>query len=571
MKRTPLNTSRLLCGAIIMLAPALHSPLLAQQQVNDTTLNRTVVVEQQYNPDIMDAQKVNVLPEVQELTSTPNEVEYDKKVAPATVLPGTAMAAYAGEEKQHYAKQGYVRLGYGNKGNLDTEANYLFMLSPKDRLNVSLGVQGMNGECDLMLGVADKWDSYFYRTKAGVDYLHQYDRLNLNLAGNFGLSNFNNIPHYELDRQRFTSGDFHVGVNSTDKNLPIQFNAETNLMLYSRAYNYARTYSYGAADNGSINETQIRTKGDFVGEVSDERKVGVAFEMNNLFYNEDGLDNYTTLLFNPYYVWEREGVWKLRAGINTDLAFSHGKKFQVSPDVRAEYIPSEGYVLYASATGGRQLTDFRRLEQANPYADALWAISSEDSYEQLNAMLGFKMSPVSGLWLNLYGGHQRMKNDLFSVFSYTDYAWESSIVLFGREKTNNYFGGLQASYTYKDLFGFNAKGQIYHWNADDNDVALQFKPSTTLDFKFDVRPITDLNLSLSYEYVKREEVYKDWVGISGYREKEINNLSVSGTYDLFEGISIYARFSNLLNKKYAYYPLSPMPGFNFVGGMMFSF
>lgn len=564
MKQIPFNTSRLLCGAIIMLAPALQSPLFAQHHANDTTLNRTVVVEQQYNPDIMDAQKVNVLPEVQELTSTPNTVEYDQNVAPATVLPGTAMAAYAGEEKQHHAKQGYARLGYGSKGNLDTEANYLFMLSPKDRLNVSIGVQGMNGECDLTYGVASKWDSYFYRTKAGVDYLHQYDRLNLNLAGNFGLSNFNNIPYYELDRQKFTSGDFHVGVNSTDKNLPIQFNAETNLMLYSRAYNYA------VADKGSINETQIRTKGDFTGEVSEEQKIGVAFEMNNLFYNEDDFDNYTTLLLNPYYVWKREGVWKLHAGINTDLAFSHGRKFQVSPDVRAEYIPSEGYVLYASATGGRQLTDFRRLEQANPYADVLRAISSEDSYEQLNAMLGFKMSPASGLWLNIYGGHQRIKNDLFSAFNYTDFAWESSIVLFGKEKTNNYFGGLQASYTYKDLFGFNAKGQLYHWNADYNDAALLFKPSTTVDFKFDVRPISELNLSLGYEYVKREKIPAS-LGVAEYREKEINNVSVSGTYDLFEGISIYARFSNLLNKKYAYYPLSPMPGFNFVGGMMFSF
>lgn len=34
----------------------------AQTQPQDTTMNRTVVVEQEYNPDIMDASKVNVLP-----------------------------------------------------------------------------------------------------------------------------------------------------------------------------------------------------------------------------------------------------------------------------------------------------------------------------------------------------------------------------------------------------------------------------------------------------------------------------------------------------------------------------
>ena len=33
----------------------------AQTQPQDTTMNRTVVVEQEYNPDIMDASKVNCL------------------------------------------------------------------------------------------------------------------------------------------------------------------------------------------------------------------------------------------------------------------------------------------------------------------------------------------------------------------------------------------------------------------------------------------------------------------------------------------------------------------------------
>ena len=45
----------------ITLAISMPSHLLAQTtQPKDTTMNRTVVVEQEYNPDIMDASKVNV-------------------------------------------------------------------------------------------------------------------------------------------------------------------------------------------------------------------------------------------------------------------------------------------------------------------------------------------------------------------------------------------------------------------------------------------------------------------------------------------------------------------------------
>ena len=45
---------------------ALPSLAQVQPQSKDTTMNRTVVVEQEYNPIILDASKVNVLPKVEE-------------------------------------------------------------------------------------------------------------------------------------------------------------------------------------------------------------------------------------------------------------------------------------------------------------------------------------------------------------------------------------------------------------------------------------------------------------------------------------------------------------------------
>ena len=59
----------------------------AQTQPQDTTMNRTVVVEQEYNPDIMDASKVNVLPRVEPPTVSKKAVEYDATLMPATQIP----------------------------------------------------------------------------------------------------------------------------------------------------------------------------------------------------------------------------------------------------------------------------------------------------------------------------------------------------------------------------------------------------------------------------------------------------------------------------------------------------
>ena len=46
----------------------------AQVQPNDTTLTRTVVVENEYTPNILDAQKINVLPKVEPLQSSQKQV-----------------------------------------------------------------------------------------------------------------------------------------------------------------------------------------------------------------------------------------------------------------------------------------------------------------------------------------------------------------------------------------------------------------------------------------------------------------------------------------------------------------
>ncbi len=70
-------------------------------------MNRTVVVEQEYNPDILDASKVNVLPKVEEPTVSKKEVEYATTFFPATSIPADLMRPYVGTEVQPGSKPGY--------------------------------------------------------------------------------------------------------------------------------------------------------------------------------------------------------------------------------------------------------------------------------------------------------------------------------------------------------------------------------------------------------------------------------------------------------------------------------
>ena len=523
--------------------------LAAQTQQPDTALTRTVVVEQEYAPLIQDAAKVNVLPRVEEPEVTPKHVEYDTAPAAAMQIPADTLPSFAAREALPQGTPGYVRLGYGNLGNLDAYADYLFRLSGRDRLGVTVGVQGMDGKLDAG-GDYGKWDAYDYRTRAALDYTHRFDRLDLNVAGRFGLRNFNRLWQLGLGKQRFTSGDVHVGVASTDEALPVQFRAKTNLLLYQR----------GADDDMlDAKEVAVRTEAEAWGSLGGGQTVGVALRMDNLVYRHNLYEDYTALSLTPYYAYEAGG-WKLRAGVNMDPAFGYGKKFRVSPDVQAQYAFPARVVLYAQAKGGRLLNDFRRLETLNPYASPAGQLAP--TYERLNAAVGIRVGTLSGFGLHVYGGYQNLEDDTY--FGMASPGEGHDALLLATWDTENAYAGAELGYSYRDIVTFSARGTYRHWSAtDDGDLAgvLAFKPSFEGDFKVEVHPISPLRVHVGYRHAEREGDHID----------PVSNLYAGATYDLFSGLGVYLRLDNLLDKDYRYDWYYPTQGINFLGGVTFRF
>ncbi|MDO4164564.1 MAG: TonB-dependent receptor [Bacteroides sp.] len=553
----------ILAGAtLIGLTSAMQAQ--AQTQAKDSTVNRTVVVEQEYNPDIMDATKVNVLPKVEAPTISKKDVEYDETLAPTGSIPATPMQAYTATETQEKARPGYARLGYGNYGNLDVRGNYLFMLSNSDRLNLNLHIDGRNGTLDLP-EEAGEWKSRYYRTHVGMDYTHDFSQVALDVAGHFGLSNFNFLPGSISSKQKFTSGGIHVGVKSTGEELPLQFRAETNLLFYGRQNDLLYQ---------GYKESLLRTSGEVTGSLADNQTVSIALQMDNYFYKGDNLKNYTSLGLNPYYAY-RDDAWNLHLGAHVDLSMGFGDGPLVSPDVTAQYNFSESYLLYAQAKGGKLQNDFRRLEALCPYGQL--AEQVDDTYEQINAGIGFKASPVNDLWFHLYGGYQSLKNDLvqgeYTVSessSETGTETYATAVQLYNQDTDNLYIGAEINYAYKDYINLSASGIYRSWSTDGNtettnaDLALAFKPAFEADLHIDSRPISPLLIRLGYRYISREEV-------AGEKVNAVSNLYLNVGYEFIKNVSIYARLNNLLNKEYSYCWGYPNEGINFVGGVSVRF
>ncbi|MCD7899513.1 MAG: TonB-dependent receptor [Bacteroides sp.] len=518
-----------------------------QAQTQNNTVDRTVVVEQEYNPEIMDAKKINVLPDIEPLTATPKNVEYDQTVSPGNSFPAEPVAAYPGKEEQQEYKPGYVRLGYGNRGNVDAKLNYLYKPNEDQSINLFASFDGMNGNIKLSDGT--KWDHHYYQTKAGADYWQRFARMELKAGGNFGFSNLNLRPdQLLLHKQKYTSGNVFGRLTSTNPQSTIQYDAGANLLFYSRGH-----YS---GNNKSIGETILRTDANVWGTLDENQKIGAFVTMDNRFYG-NGFKNNTAITVKPYYTGEIKD-WRFHVGINTNMTFGYGRKFRVSPDITAEYVFSGTCILYAKATGGRINNDFRHLELINPYSEI--TAQAKDGYEQLNISAGAKASPFIGGWFHLYGGYQNLKNDLsYMSEDYID-------PVFIQTDASKVYAGLHVTYDFLNTYDLSVKGQYNRWSADDKRV-LTVKPEIEFDIRVNARPISGLSVYVDYQYRKME---KPEVAIHS-RMKAINNLGLGATYMVYKDISAYTRIANLLNQKYAYYYEYPAQGIHFVLGASYIF
>lgn len=529
----------------------LTSALWAQEQSKDSTLSRTVVVENQYNPEVMDAFKINVLPKVEEPAVAKQHIDYATDIRPLSGWKGNPMPVITRNMAQKKNYKGYARAAYGNRNNTDVKLGYLWDLTSRDRLDVMGALYGMKGDIPYP-GMEEDWQSRFFRTDVSVEYSHDFNRVSMQLGGAFASQVFNYAPMkvegedeavFSSDKQHFTLGDVYVGVASKDETLPVQFGVQTGFQSFNRKY--AVPYLSGTT------ESLIHTAGQVWGMIQDVHTVGIDFVMDNVFYDA-GLKNYTLLQVNPYYKWNNE-ILHLRLGAHVDAQTANGSGLKVAPDVVLNCTFADTYQFYVQATGGTRLSDFRRLNEMSPY----WMSGEQihSTYTPLDAQIGVKGSPVAGLEFRISGGYRIVKDELFSVYSWMEQA-----------KTHTMYIGGKVGYDYKDWVNLDICATYYNWDMKDKtEELLILKPEYEIGTSARVKVFPNLYVSMKYRYEGRKQV-----GI-WQKADPVNDLSLSADYRLFDRMSVFARLNNVLNKHYVTEVGCPVQGFYAMGGLSFGF
>ncbi|MDR0972676.1 MAG: hypothetical protein LBM61_01650, partial [Prevotellaceae bacterium] len=388
------------------------SAVAQQSEKQDTTLQRSVVVEQTYTLQIGEARKVNILPPIPELSSHPRAVEYSLRQHPIENVPQSPTAHALARTETPLPAPGYLRIGYGNNGNADVLGNYTFRLSGRDRLNISGSFNGMNAKLPMQSAYPDmptKWAHRFYSTRIGADYLHNFSGISLGVSGTFGVDNYNFLPLSLFSRQRNTQADARLALSSTNEDAPMQYVINLQYLTFQR-HSVADDIDQDLTpENGLLRENQLRLSVDFWSPVTEESRIGIAGQAEQRTYDWEKYKNPLFVQLTPYYLLT-SGLWNIRLGMHVMFQSGMEKTLRVAPDVYAGLTIAERVTLFAQATGGVVSNDQRQLLRINPFAMS-HRTQLENSFETYHARLGIKAG-FNGIGIRADAGLGEMRNAL---------------------------------------------------------------------------------------------------------------------------------------------------------------
>ncbi|MEZ5005253.1 MAG: hypothetical protein R2738_03190 [Bacteroides graminisolvens] len=87
-----------IAGSLVWMASVATAQNVAKERYDPK--RETVVVEQEYNPDINDAIKINILPAIEEPTVTKKQIQYDKSAVSNPAIPKPSMGIIVGKEEK---------------------------------------------------------------------------------------------------------------------------------------------------------------------------------------------------------------------------------------------------------------------------------------------------------------------------------------------------------------------------------------------------------------------------------------------------------------------------------------
>lgn len=596
-------------------------PLSVKAQ--DTTLNRNVTVERDFQPIISSAGIVSVKPVIVQQDIEPLEVNYSsysQALSPAfNINPlGCSLTSWNDPKPLH----GYVS---GGLGHTNTAFDFRYKIEEK-KSKISFDafahhraawgrytVENSNFGMDITKSFSGA-AVYF-----GVDAENQYYTMSGRYVGvdTFALAKMSDLK--DEDKLSLWTINTHIGIRSVGRG-SVKYKFQTG---YS-AFLFART----------VTEHQIRTIGNLEWNSAPHR-IGVNVKVSNFFIKVND-NSIPSSLYNPrhairmepYYAYDHNR-FHAHVGVNLDMNIGRGQllsgnsniSFAPSPNVKLEYdIAKSWLAIYGEAGGSFGEGSMQAYSTFYPYRHFSPGVTSHHvaAYVPVQAQLGLKLRPQANLLIDLHARYELKKNQFSTC---TPYYWEVRQFRSTLGETLNpvVYGdyvychlqrwkiGAEITWHYQDIVHVLVSGGFYTGSMDSIETPSASKGQADDELSFEAtvknpdgtykmldRPRWDLRVNIDARINRHWSLYSHnyFTGArqvllfneainpltnSPYRQYSIGMLiptidvNLGCKYEYNKWVSVYLELNNFIHRHNAYYYGYTNPGINFLLGASYKF
>lgn len=567
----------------------------------EKNLNREMTLEREYDPTVQDASKVNTLPVVKEPEVKKMAIDYANFTVPAdpakeiSLMPsGNIMT-----QMNYNKRRGYFNFGAGTYLNLNGDFGYHILSTEKDKLNVFLSHRSTNGKVKY-IQMDEKVKAKLNDNLGGINFKHEFEKAALTLGAKYGYTAFNyygmplvnpvlsTVPA-EADRETNQVNQV-IRVNA---GMESREGASFGYLLDVDYTNFSHKYGLHKEIDG-ITEHTVGVKFDLNAAFGGNQKIGLGGKLDYFNYSsiaEDptntggstGLpryvvefENHAEATLSPYYNLIGDN-WHVKLGVNAMIITGSNSKFFVSPNVTADIEVADKTVLYGIATGDMRSNSAYELSLENRYVNP--SMEALPTRTWLDATVGIKSGVLPNFWFDVFGGYKMMDNAAFFVpidrdYYSGDFANVSSVF---QADVNLFHAGVNLKYSYQQLLDISLKGVYNVWGDIDKYVLTDIyprtyapygKPKAEITAGIDIKPVDKLSLLLNYYLATGREtlLFRQDVAM-----KNINELNLTGTYNMNDTFGVYVKLNNLLFQKYEVIYGYPLQSFSAMVGVNLNF
>ena len=558
---------------------AFTAAVFAQQP--DSLLRRQLELERDFNPTLLDADKINSLPALREPTVQKANTNYStwagRTTPPLEIAlprPGSIMT-----EIPYNLKRGYLSLNAGNYANLDGAFGYRLVKNKKNDLSFNFLHNSSNGDIKyLQESDPASNNAYIMDNRGGLGYQHLGDahtvRLDLSYLHslfNYYGNRFGHEPFFNEENQRLGVLNARIGLASKESDM-LNYRGFIDFKNFSTKFDQQLT-------GEPIKGNALHLMGGFDKPFRNPNtKAGIDGNLFTTIYNGDW-DNYFLVNAAPYL---QMGGINSNARLGVDVLFQTGNKTRVRvvPNVALKLGITEHSSLYAIIHGGFDHNTL--LDMMNESRYILPMADVRPSFSIVDIDGGVKIGEVSGFRFDLFGGFKKTDDAHFLVHNGQD--------VFGGDVAGSFIEALKPVYGSLSHTHIGGMIQTTIWAPLDlslrlkknfydvtemtiNEVQVEDakaynKPGLEIDLRATLDVMSNLKFTMNYYFAGERWTYFNGQNLE---MENINDLNLGATYQINEAFSLNLRANNLMMQHYDLWYGHPAQGFNASGGFTFQF